>query len=45
MHSNKFMKQWIREKIKYYESLLEDNPDANFRAELEEGIKILKELL
>ncbi len=45
MHSNKWMKKWIREKIKYYESLLENNPDEKFRAEIEEGIRILKELL
>ncbi len=45
MDSDKWMRKWIREKIKYYESLLKDSDDQKFKAEIEEGIKILKELL
>jgi hypothetical protein len=43
--TSKWMKRWIEEKIKYYESLLQNAPDEKFRQELEEGIRILKELL
>ncbi len=45
MKDNNWIRKWITEKIKYYESFINNNPDSNLRKEFEDGIKILKELL
>jgi|GEM_PF-5757085 len=43
--SDDWIKSWVIKKIKYYENFLKNNNNSPIREEIEEGIKILKELL
>ncbi len=45
MKNNNWIRSWINEKIKYYESFIKNNPDSALKNEFSEGIKILKDLL
>lgn len=45
MISNNWIKSWVRKKIRYYEMYLKHNPDSPIRNEVEENIRILKDLI
>lgn len=45
MITDNWIKKWVKKKIKYYESFLKNNNGSPIRNEVEESIKILRELL
>ena len=43
--SDNWIKNWISKKIKYYENYLNKNHNSPIKNEVEESIRILKDLL
>ena len=43
--SDNWMRKWVKKKIQHYEGFLKKNQNSLIRKEIEESIKILKELL
>ena len=42
---NEWIKNWVKKKIGYYETYLKDHWDSPIKEEIEESIRILKELI
>ncbi len=40
-----WLNKWIQKKIVYYERFLQNNPECKYAKQIEEGIKILREML
>ena len=42
---NQWIKKWVKKKIEFYETYLEQHKSSPIKEEVEESIRILKELI
>jgi len=45
MISDTWIRQWVKKKIEFYETYLKKNQKSPIKSEVEENIRILKELI